>query len=128
MKRRVSKHILSTYLPSLCILIVAQVLTFHSNILDYQVSVYFNKEHFKPAIPLAIPAMLVMYTLKGSISARLPVTSYIKFIDIWLLYGLIMPFLILIMIVLIEHLPKKSQVNMILFEGINSIFNPDNFK
>ena len=78
--------------------------------LGFQAAVYFKKENFKSAIPLAITAMLVMYTLKGSISSQLPATSYTKFIDIWLLYGLLMPFLILIVIVLIEHLPDNSQV------------------
>ena len=71
---------------------------------------YFKKEHFKSAIPLVITAMLVMYTLKGSISKDLPTTSYTKFIDIWLLYGLLMPFFILMLIVLVEHLPDNSQV------------------
>ena len=80
---------------------------------------YFNKEHFKTAIPLIITAMLVMYTLKGSISRELPATSYTKFIDIWLLYGLFMPFLILMVVVLIEHLPDKSQV----IQGLNSSQN-----
>ena len=62
------------------------------------------------AIPLAITSMLVMYTLKSSISEELPATSYVKFIDIWLLNGMLMPFVILIMIVLIEHLPDGSKV------------------
>ena len=73
-------------------------------------TLYFAKEHFKTAIPLAITSLLVMYTLKGSISSKLPPTSYIKFIDIWLLYGLLIPFIILILLVLIEHLPSESSV------------------
>ena len=75
-----------------------------------QVTLYFAKEHFKTAVPLAITSLLVMYTLKGSVSSKLPPTSYIKFIDIWLLYGLLMPFIILILLVLIEHLPARSNV------------------
>ena len=75
-------------------------------------AIYFFKEHFKTAIPLAITSMLVMYTLKASISEELPTTSYIKFIDIWLINGMLMPFVILIMIVLIEHLPESSQVKV----------------
>ena len=51
-----------------------------------------------------------MYTLKGSITSKLPPTSYIKFIDIWLLYGLLIPFFILILLVLIEHIPGESNV------------------
>ena len=73
-------------------------------------ALYFNKEHFKTAVPLAITAMLVMYTLRSSTNAELPTTSYIKFIDIWMLYGTLMPFLILLLIILIEHLPGPSKV------------------
>ena len=83
------------------------VATFH-----IKATVFFHKEHFKTAIPLAITSMLVMYTLKASISEELPTTSYIKFIDIWLINGMLMPFVILIMIVLIEHLPESSQVKV----------------
>ena len=73
-------------------------------------TVYFHKEHFKTAIPLAITSMLVMYTLKGTISSKLPNTSYIKFIDVWLLYGLMIPFVTLILIILVEHLPNQGKV------------------
>ena len=65
-------------------------------------TVYFKPEHFKTSLPVAITSMLVMYTLNQSISAGLPATSYIKFIDIGLLFGLIQPFFIIIMIVLID--------------------------
>ena len=73
-------------------------------------TVYFAKEHFKTAVPLAITSLLVMYTLQGSITSKLPKTSYIKFIDIWLLYGLLIPFIILMLLVLMEHLPTESSV------------------
>ena len=65
-------------------------------------TVYFKPEHFKTSLPVAITSMLVMYTLNQSISAGLPATSYIKFIDVWPLFGLIQPFFIIIMIVLID--------------------------
>ena len=81
-----------------------------TKITTFQLAVYFNKEHFKTAIPLVITAMLVMYTLRGTISRNLPPTSYTKFIDIWLIYGLLIPFKILVLIVLIEHLPGESKV------------------
>ena len=71
-------------------------------------TVYFKPEHFKTSLPVAITSMLVMYTLNQSISAGLPSTSYIKFIDIWLLFGLIQPFFIIIMIVFIEHFPQNK--------------------
>ena len=52
--------------------------------------------------------MLVMYTLNNSVSSKLPPTSYIKLIDIWLLFGLILPFFIILLLALIEHLPKAK--------------------
>ena len=70
-------------------------------------TVYFKPEHFKTSVPVAITSMLVMYTLNQSISAKLPPTSYIKFIDVWLLFGLIQPFFIIIMLVLNEHIPRE---------------------
>ena len=78
-----------------------------------KVSVHFRKEHFKTAVPLTITVMLVMYTLKGSITNQLPTTSYIKTIDIWFLYGVLMPFLNLLTIVLQEHMPDLSPVSLI---------------
>ena len=75
-----------------------------------QVTLYFKSEHFKTAIPVAITAMLVMYTLNSSVSSKLPQTSSIKFMDIWIVYGLFIHFIILILLVLIEHLPGQSSV------------------
>ena len=93
---------------------------------------YFAKEHFKTAIPLAITSMLVMYTLKGSVSSKLPPTSYVKFIDIWLLYGLLIPFFILILLVLIEHLPQESSSMVFVRSGEkerkkNTVYNQSKF-
>ena len=51
--------------------------------------------------------MLVMYTLNTTVSAKLPDSSTIKLMDIWILYGLFTHFLIVIILVLIEHLPSK---------------------
>ena len=95
-QRRVPQILLSTYLPSLCILIIAQSTT------------YFKKEHFKTSIPMAITSMLVMYTLNQSVSAKLPPTAYVKLIDVWLLFGLLLPFVILILLILMEHLPDQE--------------------
>ena len=77
-----------------------------------QASMYFYGEHFKTSVPLVITAMLVMYTLRASISKGLPKTSYVTFIDVWLLNGQIQPFIIVLTIVLIEHIPNHRKVLM----------------
>ena len=76
----------------------------------FQATLYFKKEHFKTSIPVAITAMLVMYTLNNSISSKLPQTSSFKFMDLWILFGLFSHFLIPILLILIEHIPPASDV------------------
>ena len=71
---------------------------------------YFSKEHFKTSIPVSITAMLVMYTLNNSVASKLPQTSTIKFIDIWIIHGLFIHFIIIILLVLIEHLPGTTNL------------------
>jgi len=103
LKRQISQHLLSIYLPSLFIMVIAQA------------TLFFSKEHFKTSIPVSITAMLVMYTLNNSIASKLPQTSTIKFIDIWIIYGLFLHFLIIILLVLIEHLPGAN--NLVFLEN-----------
>jgi len=71
---------------------------------------YLKKEHFKTAIPVSITAMLVMVTLNNSLSKKLPQTSDIKFIDLWILFGILLHFTILILLVIIEHYPDESSI------------------
>ena len=73
-------------------------------------TLYFKPEHFKTSIPVAITAMLLMYTLNNTIASKLPQTSSIKFIDIWIIYGLCVVFIIIVLLVLIEHLPHQNRV------------------
>ena len=54
--------------------------------------------------------MLVMYTLHQSILSQLPKTSYMKMIDIWLLYGLTIPFLVFILEVTSQMLRHRKIV------------------
>ena len=54
--------------------------------------------------------MLVMYTLHQSILSQLPKTSYMKMIDIWLLYGLTIPFLVFILEVSSQMLRHRKQI------------------
>ena len=54
--------------------------------------------------------MLVMYTLNSSVASQLPQTSTIKFIDIWIIYGMVLHFVIIILIVFIELLPGTANL------------------
>ena len=61
--------------------------------------------------------MLVMYTLNNSVASKLPKTSTLKFIDIWIIHGLFIHFIIIILLVLIEHLPGTGTTNLVFVEN-----------
>ena len=88
-------HITTTYMPIICI--VAIVLSI----------LFIDQSHFEATIMVALTAMLVMHTLFQSISASMPSTAYLKFLDYWLIFGLIMPFLVLITLVIWELNTEK---------------------
>ena len=82
LKRIPVYHVLCTYVPTSCILLMAIV------------TLYIDESHFEATIMVALTAMLVLYTLFQSISTSMPPTAYLKFLDIWLIFCLIMPFII----------------------------------
>ena len=49
-----------------------------------------------------------MYTLYSSVSSTLPVNGCIKMIDIWLIHGLLNPFMVFMVLVLSKLLSCKS--------------------
>ncbi len=74
-------------MPSLCLIIIAEL------------SLFIDSSHFEANIMVALTTMLVMYTLYQSTSSTLPQTPYLKMIDVWLLAGLIIPFLVFIVMI-----------------------------
>ena len=90
LKRNPLYHVTATYLPTFCILMMAMV------------TLYIDEQHFEATIMVALTAMLVMYTLFQSIAADMPSTAYLKLLDFWLIFGLIMPFIVFIALVMLE--------------------------
>ena len=82
LRRKCFFHIVTTYFPTLCLLIIVEVLLF------------IPEGHFETTITVSLTTMLVMYTLYQSILDTLPQTSYLKLIDIWLIACLTLPFLV----------------------------------
>jgi hypothetical protein len=79
-----------------CLLIIAEI------------TLYIDESHFDTTIMVSLTSMLVMYTLYQSISGSLPQTAYLKMIDVWLLFGLLMPFVVF----LFEVIWKLMQVHI----------------
>jgi hypothetical protein len=60
------------------------------------------------AIGLSLTIMLVMYTMYQSISQSLPQTAYLKFIDVWLIFCLLVPFVVFVAQVFLKiEMPRK---------------------
>ena len=81
LKRKVATELLTTYLPTVLLLLI----TF--------VTIFFDKSLFGDAIAVNLTIMLVMTTIFTSKIEELPPTSDTKMIDIWLIFCLIVPFL-----------------------------------
>ena len=98
LRRKCFFHIVTTYFPTLCLLIIVEVLLF------------MPEGHFETTITVSLTTMLVMYTLYQSILDTLPQTSYLKLIDIWLIACLTLPFLVFLVEV-ISQISKFIQGN-----------------
>ena len=99
--RKLSYHVVNIYMPTFCLTMIAVF------------TLFIDFSHFEVSIMVALTSMLVTYTLYQSISAHLPQTSYMKMIDIWLFGGLIFPFFIIAIMVIMDNLVMK-EINQVI--------------
>lgn len=104
LKRNFHYHLATTYLPSTCLVLAALMVLF------------IDQKHFEVTLMVALTSMLVMYTLYQGVSNSLPKTAYLKLIDIWLIFGLIMPFAVFVVLVVWELLSYKNNSLVIPFK------------
>ena len=83
-QRKLMYQMTNTYLPTISLLMIV-ILT-----------MYIDESRLEIAVTLSLTVMLVMYTFYQSISLLIPPTAYLKFIDYWLIFCLLGPFLIFI--------------------------------
>ena len=103
-KRMLTNELLTTYLPSLLLLGITYSTT------------YFKSFYFEAALTVNLTVMLVQTTLFIryvrsvdnsekcflSVMEKLPPTSYVRMVDIWLICGQLIPFIEVILFTLIE--------------------------
>ena len=92
LKRKVATELLTTYLPTILLLLI----TF--------TTIFFDKDLFGDAIAVNLTIMLVMTTIFTSKIEELPSTSDTKMIDIWLIGCLLVPFTEVVLRTIIEVL------------------------
>ena len=96
LKRSCAYYITSVFLPSLCLIVAAEV------------TLFIHESHFEATIMVALTSTLVMYTLYNSISDNLPIDATFKMIDLWLLHGLLMPFVVFLVLVFSQLIGEKA--------------------
>ena len=87
--------ILTTMLPTSIIVLVA----LSTN--------YYIEVHFKTVIPVNLTCLLLFVNLYIGLSGRLPETSYLKMIDVWLVASLTVPFTNVLLHGYLDHLRTK---------------------
>ena len=92
LKRKISMELLTTFLPTILLLLI----TFTSTL--------FDKSLFGDALAVNLTIMLVMTTIFTSKIEELPSTSDTKMIDIWLIGCLLVPFTEVVLRTVIEVL------------------------
>ena len=97
LSRQYQYHLSATFCPTLFLLIIACL------------TLFINPAHFEATVALSLTTMLVMQTLQANISSELPKTPYMKIIDIWLTFGMAVPFAVFLVLVLVEALPLQGK-------------------
>ena len=74
LKRRIINELLTSYLPSVLLILLSYSTTF------------FRPFYFEASVTVNLTTMLVMTTIFISVMEKLPLTSYPKMIDFWLIF------------------------------------------
>ena len=95
--RRLLGTILTVYLPTILLNIIGHVTNFFKPFF-FEAVVTVNLTGLQHVINIyrfynTTLAMLVLTTMFISVSNNLPKTSYVKMIDIWLIFNLLLPFI-----------------------------------
>ncbi len=80
-KRRIMSAILTIYVPTFLILCIVYATNF------------FKEFFFEAIVTVNLTALLVLTTLFISVSGSLPATAYVKMVDIWLIFGQLVPWM-----------------------------------
>ena len=96
MKRKIMSEMMTTYFPSLLLMMITYATTF------------FKPFFFEAALSVNLTTMLVMTTIFISKMEGLPPTSDIKMIDIWLVLCQMVPFAEVVLLTAMEYNRKDD--------------------
>ena len=81
LKRMFQYHLAATFLPTILLMIITEI------------ALFVDEKHFEVLVMIHLTTMLVMYTLYQGLQDNMPKAAYLKFMDIFLLFGVIVPFI-----------------------------------
>ncbi len=99
LKRIYSHHLTNTFLPMSTLLLIAEV------------TLHFEESKMELAIGLSLTILLVTYTMYQSITESLTKTAYLKMIDYWLLFCLLVPFITFMLEIYLLKQKNKANLN-----------------
>ena len=97
MKRKIMSEMMTTYFPSLLLLMITYATTF------------FKPFFFEAALSVNLTTMLVMTTIFISKMEGLPPTSATKMIDYWLILCQLVPFAQVVLLTAMEYLREEEK-------------------
>ena len=68
-----------------------------------------EKLPFQVRLIVSLTTLLVLYTLFNNTSSTLPVTAYVKMVDVWFFHCIFTLFFIIVSHVLVEHLDTNNE-------------------
>ena len=90
--RRLLSILTTVFIPSLLLNIIGHITN------------YFKPFYFESTVAVNLTVLLVLTSMFISVVAGLPVTSYIKMIEVWLLFTLLIPFIDVLLTCRIDNL------------------------
>merc|ERR550534_3435226 len=96
LKRKIMSEMMTTYFPSLLLLMITFATTF------------FKPFFFEAALSVNLTNMLLLTIIFISVMEKLPLTSYPKMIDFWLIFCQLVPFAEVVLLTAMEYCREDS--------------------
>ena len=96
-KRRLTSEALTTFFPSILLIAITYATT------------YLKPVFFEAALTVNLTVMLVITTLFISVVDKMAPTSYIKWMEIWLIFAQLVPFTEVILLTIQERFRKDEE-------------------
>ena len=105
LKRRIMNAVLTVYLPTLLILTIVYATNF------------FKDFFFEAVVTVNLTALLVLTTLFISVSSSLPLTAYVKMVDIQLIFAQVIPWIEVLLHTFIDMMRSEGEEREINHHG-----------